>query len=462
MTYQIQKQISQNIFRAYDIRGIVEETFTENNIYTIGAALGSEIIDRGINSVNIGRDGRLSGPVLVEALIAGILSTGCHVINIGEVTTPMLYYAAATSESQSGIMLSGSHNPPNYNGIKIVIGGETLYGQAITNLYQRILESNYRTGQGVRINQEVTDSYLKAITSDIHLNYPVKIVIDCGNGVGGKFAPTLFRSLGCEVKELFCEVDGNFPNHQPDPSVPKNLEILKKTIQNDKYDLGLAFDGDADRVGIITETGEIISADRLLTLLSLDLLTRHKDKPIIFDIKCSRQIKQQIENHQGIPLRYRTGHSLIKAKMKETGAYLAGELSGHIFMKERWFGFDDGMYVAARILELLTKKRQTATELFANIPPSYSTPELKIPVPEEEKFKIMEMLIKHSRFDGEVDTIDGLRVDFSDGFGLIRPSNTTPYLIACFEGDNQNSLDRIQHLFKSEIIRIIPDLDLPF
>ncbi len=463
MAYQIQKQIPQNIFRTYDIRGTVEDSFTEDNVYTLGVALGSEIIDRGLNAVNVGRDGRLSGPQLIKALIAGITSTGCHVTDIGEVTTPMLYYAAATSETQSGIMLSGSHNPPNYNGLKIIIAGETLYGPAITNLYHRIIQRNYHTGSGICITKDITDSYFQAITGNVRLHRPIKVVIDCGNGIGGKFAPPLFRALGCEVEELFCNVDGNFPNHQPDPSIPKNLAILQATVQSKGYEIGLAFDGDADRVGIVTEQGMIISADRLLILLANDLLTRHNDKPIIFDIKCSRQVKQQIEKHHGIPLCYRTGHSLIKAKMKETGAYLAGELSGHIFMKERWFGFDDGIYVAARILELLAQQKQTVTELFRDIPCTYATPELKIPVSEEEKFELIQTLIAKSSFpEGEINIIDGLRIDFSDGFGLIRASNTTPYLIACFEGDNQSSLERIQTVFKQELSRVLPTLKLPF
>jgi len=351
-TYNIVKTVPQEIFRAYDIRGIVDEGLTPNNVYTIGLAIGSEAIKRGITKLAIGRDGRISGPELLKALEAGILASGCDTVNIDEVTTPILYYMAANMESGSGIMLSGSHNPPNYNGIKMVLGGKALYEEDIQDLYKRIINQDFTFGTGKAEEAPIIDNYIQRITADIKLAKPIKVVIDCGNGVGGKMAPELFRALGCDVTELYCEVDGNFPNHHPDPSVPKNLVDLIALVKEKQADLGLAFDGDADRVGIVTEKGEIIASDRLLMLFAIDFLTRHPGMTVIFDVKCTRHLATQIAQHGGVPMMYKTGHSLVKAKMQELGTLLAGELSGHIFIKERWFGFDDGLYVAARFLEL--------------------------------------------------------------------------------------------------------------
>jgi len=460
--YNVVNSIAKEIFRAYDIRGIVDETFTDDNIYTIGLAIGSETLDRGLNVIAVGRDGRLSGPQLLQALIAGILASGCDVINIDEVTTPILYYAAAITGSQSGAMLSGSHNPPNYNGIKIVIGGETLYGDAIQKLYQRIINKNLKSGTG-KLNQvAIVNDYLQRVTSDIKLLRPLKVVIDCGNGVGGIVAPKLFRQLGCEVTELYCEVDGNFPHHHPDPSVPKNLEDLIAVVKEKQADVGLAFDGDADRVGVVTERGEIIAADRLLMLFAIDFLTRHPGTTIPFDVKCTRHLAEQITKHGGVPLMYKTGHSLIKAKMKELGALLAGELSGHMFIKERWFGFDDGIYVAARFLEMMAKGKKSCSEIFAELPNSINTPELKIPLVESQKFQFMEKIVQNANFPGgKISTIDGLRVDYNNSFGLIRPSNTSPYLIMRFEGDTKEDLARIQNIFKEELLKLDPKLQLP-
>jgi phosphomannomutase / phosphoglucomutase len=425
--YKVVTAIAKEIFRAYDVRGIVDETFTDDNIYTIGKAIGSETLDRGLNVIAVGRDGRLSGPRLLQALIEGILSSGCNVINVDEVTTPILYYEAAIIESKSGAMLTGSHNPPNYNGIKMVIGGDAIYGDAILKLYQRIIDKNLKTGVG-KINQvAIIDDYLQRITSDVKLSRPLKVVIDCGNGVGGKVAPQLFRQLGCEVTELYCEVDGNFPNHHPDPSVPKNLEDLIATVKEKRADVGFAFDGDADRVGVVTEKGVAIAADRLLMLFAIDFLTRHPGITIPFDVKCTRHLAEQITKHGGVPLMYKTGHSLIKAKMKELGALLAGELSGHMFIKERWFGFDDGVYVAARFAEIMTKDKKSCSEMFAEIPDSFNTPELKVPVLEAEKFSFMEKFVQNAKFPGgEINTIDGLRVDYSHSFGLVRPFKYQP------------------------------------
>jgi Phosphomannomutase len=386
--YKIVDAIPKEIFRAYDIRGIVGEALTPDSVYTIGLAIGSETLVRGESTIAIGRDGRLSGPQLLAAMEAGIIASGCNVVNIDEVTTPILYYAATIMGSQSGAMLSGSHNPPNYNGIKIVIGGETLYGPAIEKLYQRIIARDFKFGAGKVETVAIIDDYINRIRTDVKLSRSLKVVIDCGNGVGGKVAPKLMRMLGCEVTELYCEVDGNFPHHHPDPSIPKNLEDLIVQVKAKKADVGLAFDGDADRVGVVTEKGEMIAADRLLMLFAIDFLSRHPGITIPFDVKCTRHLTEQITKHGGVPLMYKTGHSLIKSKMKEIGALLAGELSGHMFIKERWFGFDDGIYVAARFLEMLANGKKTCSEIFAELPNSINTPELKIPIAEAQKVSV--------------------------------------------------------------------------
>lgn len=460
--YKIVSSIPQEIFRAYDIRGIVGDSFTPDNIYTIGLAIGSETIERGENTIAIGRDGRISGPELLQAMEAGILATGCNVVNIGEVTTPILYYATTTIGSKSGAMLSGSHNPPNYNGIKILIDGDTLYDEAIQKLYQRIITKNFKFGIGKVKKIEIIDDYIQRIIGDVKLSRPLKVVIDCGNGVGGIVAPKLFRGLGCEVVELYCEVDGNFPNHQPDPSIPKNLQDLVNTVKAKQADVGFGFDGDADRVGVVTDKGEIIAADRLLMLFAIDCLSRHPRATIIFDVKCTQHLAEQITKHDGIPLMYKTGHSLIKTKMKEISGLLAGEFSGHIFIKERWLGFDDGIYVAARFLEMLVNSKKTCNEIFAKLPNSIGTPELKIAISEAQKFLFMEKIVQNAKFsDGVVNKIDGLRVDYKDGFGLIRASNTTPYLIMRFEGDTVDALKRIYNAFKEQLLLLDPKLQLP-
>lgn len=461
--YNIATDIPAEIFRAYDIRGIVDQTFIPNNIYTIGIAIGSELQDRGKKQLAIARDGRLSGPSLLSALEAGLMASGCDVVNLGEVTTPILYYATATMDFHSGVMLTGSHNPPEYNGIKMVLAGETLYGEAILKLHQRITTNNLKSGQGKTTHLDLIETYLKRILSDVKLAKPLKIVIDCGNGVGGKVAPQLFRKLGCQVIELFCNVDGHFPNHHPDPSIPKNLQDLIAAVKKNNADIGFAFDGDADRIGVITNQGEIIGPDRLMMFLAIDLLSRFPGAVIPFDVKCSRYLAEQITQHGGKPLMYKTGHSLIKAKMKEIHALLAGEYSGHIFMKERWYGFDDAIYVAARLTEIIAQSQQTSSERFATLPSSINTPELKITMADDKKFGFMEKLVNEANFaDGKVTTIDGIRVDFTDGFGLIRPSNTTPALILRFEGDNEAALKRIENIFKQQLLALDSSLELPF
>lgn len=476
--YNIVKEIPASIFRAYDIRGVVGETFTPNNIYTIGIAIGCEALARGEHTIAVGRDGRLSGPELSRALQQGIAVSGCNVIDIGMVTTPMLYYAANTLNTRSGVMLTGSHNPPEYNGIKIVLNGEALYEATITKLYQRIIDSDLPCATtaaavhaGTIEQRSITDSYVQRIVSDIKLmptqqplKRPLKVVIDCGNGVGGLVAPHIFRELGCTVFELFCDVDGNFPNHHPDPAVEKNLQDLIAAVKQHEADIGFAFDGDADRVGVITNKGEIIAADRLLMLFALDILTRHPNAIIPFDVKCTRHISTQVALHGGKPLMVQTGHSLVKAKMKQVGALIAGELSGHIFFKERWYGFDDGVYSAVRYAELLAQNTRTCSEMFAALPNSVNTPELKLPVAEEKKSALMHDIVAKMQFgdDATITTIDGVRADFKDGFGLIRQSNTTPYLIMRFEGDTQEALQRITELFRTQLLKVDANLRLPF
>lgn len=461
--YKTVNVIPREIFRAYDIRGVVDETFIPSNIYTIGFAIGSEVIARGRDTIVIGCDGRLSGPKLLAAMEAGIIASGCNVVNIGEVTTPILYYTAAIIVSKSGAILSGSHNPPNYNGIKIVIDGETLNGTEIQKLYQRIMTQNFNLGAGVIRKTDVIDDYIQCVANDVKLSRPLKVVVDCGNGVGGKVVPKLLRRLGCEVIELYCEVDGNFPHHHPDPAVPENLEDLVKMVKIQKADVGMAFDGDADRIGVVTEAGEIIASDNLLMLFAIDFLFRYPGITILFDVKCTRHLPEQIIKHHGIPLMYKTGHSLIKTKMKEIGALLAGEYSGHIFIKDRWFGFDDAVYVAARFLEMLASKAKSCSEIFAELPNSISTPELKIPMAESQKFQFMQRLVKQAKIlDGKHNMIDGLRIDYDDGFGLIRASNTTPHLIMRFEGDTKYALERIQGIFKEQLLLLDPKLQLPF
>lgn len=455
--------ISAEIFRAYDIRGIVDKTLTIDSVYLIGQAIGSEAQQRGQTSIILARDGRLSGPSLAKSLADGILATGCDVIDIGAVPTPLLYFATNILGTQSGVMLTGSHNPPDYNGIKMVLAGHTLANEEIQALYQRIVEKDLRQGKGNCRHDDIVARYLARIKSDIILKRKLKVVIDCGSGIPGKVAPLLFSTLNCEVIPLFCEVDGNFPHHHPDPSDPKNLKTLIATVIKEKADIGLAFDGDGDRLGVVTNTGEIIWPDRQLMLFARDVLSRNSGAEIIFDVKCTANLNHVIKQYGGKPLMWKTGHSLIKAKLRETKAPLAGEMSGHIFFKERWFGFDDGLYTGARLLEILAADACSAAELFHDFPDSINTPELKLPLSEAEKFKFMAEFINNAKFpDAKVTTIDGVRADFVDGWGLIRPSNTTPYLILRFEAISEDALLRIQSLFRQQLLSLKADLVLPF
>jgi phosphomannomutase / phosphoglucomutase len=451
------------IFKAYDIRGIVGKTLTAEIVEAIGHAIGSEARTRGLESIAIGRDGRLSGPELVQALAKGLQKSGIDVIDVGMVATPMLYFAAHMLCNYSGVMVTGSHNPPEYNGLKMVLGGETLAAESIQALRVRLENNDFSYGSGDYRTHDIAETYLQRITSDVKLARPMKIVIDCGNGVPGRYAPTLYRRLGCEVTELFCEVDGTFPNHHPDPSVPENLRDLIKALKTDDAEIGLAFDGDGDRVGVVTKSGAIIYPDRQLMLFAADVLSRNPGGRIIFDVKCTRNLAPWIKQHGGEPIMWKTGHSFIKGKLKETGALLAGEMSGHIFFNERWYGFDDGLYAGARLLELLSST--TDIDLALNeIPDALSTPELQIRLQEGENYRVIAQLQKTARFDNpeRVITTDGLRVEYKDGFGLARSSNTMPVIVLRFEADNEAALNRIQKDFRKVILQVKPDAEFPY
>jgi phosphomannomutase/phosphoglucomutase len=458
--------ISPSIFKAYDVRGIVDETLTEDAAAAIGRALGDLAASRGVTEVVVGRDGRLSGPRLLAALSTGLRRAGLDVVDIGMVATPMVYFATYHLNNGTGVQVTGSHNPPQYNGLKMMVAGETLYGDTITGLLRAIETPGFdstvpRMGQLRTL--DVWPAYLERITSHIKLSRPIKIAVDAGNGVAGAFAGTLFRALGCEVIELFCDVDGTFPNHHPDPAHPENLQDLIRCLQSTDAEIGLAFDGDGDRLGVVTKDGQIIFPDRQLMLFAQDVLTRVPGGTIIYDVKCSRLVAKAVRDAGGEPLMWRTGHSLVKAKLRETGAPLAGEMSGHVFFKERWYGFDDGLYTGARLLEILTRSADPSAVLNA-LPNSNSTPELQLKTAEGENFTLLEMLKKTAEFPGSesVNTIDGVRVEYADGFGLARPSNTTPVVVMRFEADTTEALARIQAAFKTAILAVKPDAKLPF
>jgi len=455
--------IPASIFRAYDIRGIVGETLTVDAVSWIGQAIGSEAYERGEQTIIVARDGRNSGPELIEALKAGILASGRDVIDIGMVPTPLLYFATHFLQSNSGVMLTGSHNPADYNGLKIVLAGDSLHGQEITDLYTRIMSRDLLSGEGTESSQELMADYINAITDDITLTQPLKIVIDAGNGVAGAVAPILFQALGCEVIGLHCEVNGNFPNHHPDPSKPENLIDLQETLKNEQADIGFAFDGDGDRLGVIDSEGNVIWPDKLMMLFSKDVLSRNPGADIIYDVKCSRHLRSEIKKAKGNPIMWRTGHSYIKAKMKETGALLAGEQSGHIFFKERWFGFDDALYAAARMIEILSNELSRSSEIFAALPESISTPELNLDMADDVKFDFIDKLVAEGDFaGGKVTDIDGIRIDYSTGWGLVRASNTTPCLVIRFEAETDQDLLNIQAVFRQQLLRFDADLKLPF
>ncbi len=452
------------IFRAYDIRGIVGETLTKEIVYDIGRALASEAKELGSQIVVIGRDGRISSPTLAEALSRGIASTGCNVLDIGMVPTPVLYFVVQHTDGRTGVMITGSHNPAEYNGLKMMIKGETLAGARIQQLKQRIDKQDFMTGNGsIEQNGMFVSEYIGTLCEDIQVTRSMKIVIDCGNGVAGELAPVLFKNLGCEIIELHCEVDGNFPNHHPDPSKPENLADLITAVKQNNADVGIAFDGDGDRLGVIDSKGNIIWPDRQMMLFAKDVLAGKPGSEIIYDVKCSRHLSEQIVKYGGRPLMWKTGHSFMKAKLKETGAKLAGEMSGHIFFNDRWFGFDDALYSAARLLQILSEDTRPSSEVFASFPDSINTPELNVELAEGENFKFIEGMFAAAKFTGgKITDIDGMRIDFSDGWGLVRASNTTPSLVIRFEADSKEALENIQAQFRDIMRTVKPDIKLPF
>lgn len=455
--------ITEDIFRAYDIRGIVENALTPDAVQMIGQAFATQALSQGQKTVVIGRDGRLSSPELAKRLSQGLRAGGCDVVDIGMVPTPVLYYATHKLKTGTGIMVTGSHNPPQYNGLKMLIAGDTLYGDGIKALYQMIVEDRLNEGAGTHTEKDVLPEYLDTIVNDIKLDKPLNIAIDCGNGVAGVCATELFTRLGCNVTELFCDVDGNFPNHHPDPSKPENLADLQNAMKANALDLGLAFDGDGDRVGILDDKQNILWADRQMMLYAADVLKRKPGAQIIFDIKSTTNLAIVIKELGGEPLMWKTGHSFIKAKMKETGAELAGEMSGHIFFKERWFGFDDGLYSAARMLEIVSQHDEASSAIFEKLPDSINTPELQVNFEEGEHYKFMEKFIAQSSFeDAEMVTIDGIRVNYANGWGLVRPSNTTPCLVLRFEANDEDTLNEIQNTFREKMLAVDSSLKLPF
>jgi phosphomannomutase/phosphoglucomutase len=451
------------IFKAYDIRGIVDKSLTADVVRRIGHALGSLALEKGQTAIAVGRDGRLSGPELAGALMDGICAAGCDAIDVGCVPTPVTYFAAYELGCNSCVSVTGSHNPPDYNGLKMVIGGTTLALDAIQDLKKRIEVGDLKHGHGQRRSANVLDAYVEKIVGDVKLARPMKIVMDCGNGVAGAIAPELFKRLGCEIVPLYCDVDGNFPNHHPDPSKPENLADVVKALKETDAEIGIAFDGDGDRLGVVTKDGEIIYPDRQLMLFAADVLSRVPGGTIIYDVKCTRLLAPWIKQHGGVPLMWNTGHALVKAKLKETGAPLAGEMSGHTFFKERWYGFDDGLYTGARLLEILARAVD-ANPVLKNLPNSPSTPELNIKMAEGEPFVLIDKLKAAGQFPGadEIITIDGVRVEYPDGFGLARPSNTTPVVVLRFEADNAAALARIQSAFQNALNTVWPGIELPF
>ncbi len=458
--------ISPAIFRAYDIRGVVTDALTPAAVEQIGRAFGSECHERQIETVVVARDGRLSGPELISALSKGIQSTGVNVINIGMVPTPVLYFATYHLNTGTGIMVTGSHNPPEYNGLKMVLSGDALFGDGITALHTRLVEGNLHDSDqpGTLSEQDILQDYLDRILGDVKLARPMSIAYDCGNGVAGAAAPQLFDGLGCKSSALFTEVDGNFPNHHPDPAKLENLEDLIKLVRDEKHEVGLAFDGDGDRVGVVDDQGNVIWPDRQMVLFARDVLKRNPGGRIIYDVKCSKILPAAISEAGGEPDMWKTGHSFIKARIKETGALLGGEMSGHMFFKERWYGFDDALYAAARLLEILSQTDKPASEIFGAIPNSINTPELNVTLDKDgAQHAFIEKFIAGTDFgDAQLTTIDGVRADYADGWGLVRASNTTPSLVIRFEADTQEAMDRIQAQFRSAMQATDSSVAVPF
>ncbi|WP_296281072.1 phosphomannomutase/phosphoglucomutase [Pseudoxanthomonas sp.] len=458
-------EVDPGIFRAYDIRGIVGASLSIEVAELIGLAIGSVMRDEDLMDIVVGRDGRLSGPDLAGGLIEGLRKAGRNVIDIGLAPTPVAYFGAYHLRAGSCVAVTGSHNPPDYNGFKIVVGGQTLSGDAITDLYERIRDNRlYLAGVPGDLQQrDVSADYIQRIADDVQLERPLKIVVDAGNGVAGDIAPQLLEAIGADVIPLYCEVDGTFPNHHPDPSEPHNLEDLIQTVKRFDADLGLAFDGDGDRLGVVTKEGAVIFPDRLLMLFAADVLERNPGALIIYDVKCTGKLQGWVLRHGGTPMMWKTGHSLIKAKMRESGAELAGEMSGHFFFQERWYGFDDGLYSAARLLEILANRAETPSEVLAELPDGVSTPEIKVDVREGTPHAIVERFVEGAEFEGaRLSTIDGLRADWDDGWGLVRASNTTPILVLRFEADTTAALERIKTEFRTRLQALAPELKMTF
>lgn len=466
-----ESMISQSIFKAYDIRGVIGKTLDADVARSIGRAFGSEVRAQGGDAVVVARDGRLSGPELVGALADGLRAAGVDVVDVGMVPTPVGYFAASVPLALSGgerrvdscIVVTGSHNPPDYNGFKMVLRGAAIYGDQIQGLYKRIVDARFETGNGSYERYDVADQYVERIVGDIRLARPLKLVVDAGNGVAGPLATRLFKALGCELVELFTDIDGNFPNHHPDPAHPENLQDVIAKLKTTDAEIGFAFDGDGDRLGVVTKDGQIIYPDRQLMLFAEEVLSRNPGAQIIYDVKCTRNLAQWVREKGGEPLMWKTGHSLVKAKLRETGAPLAGEMSGHVFFKDRWYGFDDGLYTGARLLEILARAADPSA-LLNGLPNAVSTPELQLKLDEGENVKLIDKLRADAKFDGadEVVTIDGLRVEYPDGFGLARSSNTTPVVVLRFEASSDAALARIQDDFRRALKAAKPDANLPF
>lgn len=458
------QDVPAEIFRSYDIRGLAGSQLTPANVVLIGQAIGSAAVAAGESRLAVARDGRNHSPEIAEQLIEGILATGCDVVNLGMVPTPLMYFAChELGSTRSGVVVTASHNPPEYNGFKIVIGGETLKDDGIQSLLTRINARDFCKGAGEEELVDITPQYVDRIFSDLALAGEISVVVDAGNGVTGELAPRLFEELGCSVTPLYCEVDGDFPNHHPDPSVATNLEDLVAKVKEVNADLGIALDGDGDRVVVVTSSGQIIASDRLLMLLAKDIVSRNPGTDVIFDVKCSRELNRVITSYGGRPIMWKSGHSHMKAKMKETGALLGGELSGHVFIKERWYGFDDGLYAAARVLEIISLREQDLDSILENFPVLPATPEIKIAVNERDKLPLLQQLIRKGDFgDGRLTTMDGLRVDFPEGWGLVRPSNTSAALTLRFEAESEAALEQVIERFKRQLAKLKPKLQLDF
>lgn len=455
-------RINPTLFRAYDIRGVVGDDFGEPQLFALGQALATRYPDCG--TVVVGRDGRLSSDDLSAALIRGLNASGVDVLDVGEVPTPVLYFAAHQSGAGSGLMITGSHNPPRYNGVKMMIGGHTLAGDDISALYATCVQQEFKRGNGSRVGATPDDDYIRRVTDDVGLHRKLHIAIDCGNGVAGPVARALYERLGCEVVCLYCEVDGTFPNHHPNPSVPGNLTDLIATVREQQLDVGLAFDGDGDRLGVVDDTGTIVWPDRQMMIFAQDILRNHPGATVLYDVKSSRHLSRVVEQCGGVARMCRTGHSFVKQALKETGALLAGEMSGHLFFSDRWFGFDDALYAGARLLEVLSRTEEKCSALFAKLPRSVSTPELNVPFErEDQQHEFMRRFLAEAQFgEARISEIDGLRVEREDGWGLVRASNTTPCLVLRFESDSQGGLEALQAVFREQLLRVDPALEIPF